>query len=37
MNYSHKTLEAGMATKKASGDDSPLRQGMEKSFRTLPN
>jgi hypothetical protein len=37
MNYSRITLEAGMAMKKASGDDSPLRQGVEKSFRTLPN
>jgi hypothetical protein len=32
MNYSHITPEAGMAMKKASGDDSPLRQGAEKSF-----
>jgi hypothetical protein len=26
-----------MAMKKASGDDSPLRQGAGKSFWTLPN
>jgi hypothetical protein len=37
MNYSRITLEAGMVMKKASGDDSPLRQGTGKSFRTLPN
>jgi hypothetical protein len=37
MNYSHITREAGMVMKKASGDDSPLRQGAGKSFRTLPN
>jgi hypothetical protein len=37
MNYSRITLEAGMAMKKASGDDSPIRQGAGKSFRTLPN
>jgi hypothetical protein len=37
MNYSHITPEAGMVMKKAFGDDSPLRQGAEKSFRTLPN
>jgi hypothetical protein len=37
MNYSRITPEAGMVTKKASGDDSPLRQGAGKSFRTLPN
>jgi hypothetical protein len=37
MNYSHITPEAGMAMKKASGDDSPLRQGAGKSFWTLPN
>jgi hypothetical protein len=37
MNYSHITPEAVMVTKKASGDDSPLRQGAEKSFWTLPN
>jgi hypothetical protein len=37
MNYSHITPEAGMVMKKASGDDSPLRQGVGKSFRTLPN
>jgi hypothetical protein len=37
MNYSHITPEAGMVMKKAFGDDSPLRQGARKSFRTLPN
>jgi hypothetical protein len=37
MNYSHITLEAGMVMKKASGDDSPLRYGAGKSFKTLPN
>jgi hypothetical protein len=37
MNYSCITPEAGMAMKKASGDDSPLRQGAGKSFWTLPN
>jgi hypothetical protein len=37
MNYSHITLEAGMAMKKASGDDSPLWKGVGNSFRTLPN
>jgi hypothetical protein len=37
MDYSRITPEAGMAMKKASGDDSPLRQGARKSFRTLPN
>jgi hypothetical protein len=37
MNYSCITLEAGKAMKKAFGDDSPLRQGAEKSFWTLPN
>jgi hypothetical protein len=37
MNYSHITPEAGMVMKKASGDDSPLRQDARKSFRTLPN
>jgi hypothetical protein len=37
MNYSRITPEAGMVMKKASGDDSPLRQGAGKSFRTLPN
>jgi hypothetical protein len=31
------TLEAGMAMKKAFGEDSPLRQGARKSFWTLPN
>jgi hypothetical protein len=37
MNYSHITPEAGMVMKKAFGDDSPLRQGARKSFRTLLN
>jgi hypothetical protein len=37
MNYSRITPEAGMAMKKASGDDSPLWQGARKSFRTLSN
>jgi hypothetical protein len=37
MNYSRITTEACMAMKKAFSDDSPLRQGVEKSFRTLPN
>jgi hypothetical protein len=37
MNYSRITLETDMAMKKASGDDSPLRHGAGKSFRTLPN
>jgi hypothetical protein len=32
MNYSRITLEAGIAMEKASGDDSPLRQGAVKSF-----
>jgi hypothetical protein len=37
MNYSCITLEDDMVMKKASGEASPLRQGAEKSFRTLPN
>jgi hypothetical protein len=37
MNYACITLEAGMAMKKASGDYSPLRQGVGKSFLTLSN
>jgi hypothetical protein len=37
MNYSRITPEAGIVMKKASGDDSPLRQGAGKSLRTLPN
>jgi hypothetical protein len=37
MNYSRITPKAGMALKKASGDDSPLRHGAGKRFRTLPN
>jgi hypothetical protein len=36
VDYSCITLEAGMVMKKASGDDSPLRQGTGKSFWTLP-
>jgi hypothetical protein len=32
VNYSRITPEAGMVMRKASGDDSPLRQGAEKSF-----
>jgi hypothetical protein len=35
VDYSHITPEAGMVMKKASGDDSPLRQGAGKSFWTL--
>jgi hypothetical protein len=35
VDYSRITLEAGMVMKKASGDDSPLRQGAGKSFWTL--
>jgi hypothetical protein len=37
MNYSRITPEACMVMKKASCDDSPLRQGAGKSFRTLLN
>jgi hypothetical protein len=37
MNYSCITPEAGIAMKKAAGDDSPPRQGAEKSFWTLLN
>jgi hypothetical protein len=37
MNYSRITPEAGMAMKKASGDDSPLQQGAVKSFWMLSN
>jgi hypothetical protein len=37
MNCSRITLEAGMVMKKASDDDSPLREGARKSFRTLLN
>jgi hypothetical protein len=37
MKYSCIIPEAGMVMKKASDDDSPLRQGAGKSFRTLPN
>jgi hypothetical protein len=32
VDYSHITPEAGMVMKKASGGDSPLRQGSRKSF-----
>jgi hypothetical protein len=35
VDYSRITPEAGMVMKKASGDDSPLQQGAEKSFWTL--
>jgi hypothetical protein len=35
VDYSHITPEAGMVMKKASGGDSPLRQGAGKSFWTL--
>jgi hypothetical protein len=35
LDYSRITLETGMVIKKASGDDSPLRQGARKSFWTL--
>jgi hypothetical protein len=37
VNYSHIAPEEGMAMKKTSGGDSPLRQGVGKSSRTLPN
>jgi hypothetical protein len=37
MNYSCITPEEGIIMKKASGDNSPLRQGAGKSFKTLPN
>jgi hypothetical protein len=36
VDYSHITPEAAMVMKKASGGDSPLRQGAGKSFWTLP-
>jgi hypothetical protein len=36
VDYLHITLEAGMVMKKASGGDSPLRQGTGKSFWTIP-
>jgi hypothetical protein len=36
VDYSHITSEATMVMKKASGRDSPLRQGAGKSFWTLP-
>jgi hypothetical protein len=32
VDYSHITPEAGMVMKKASSGDSPLQQGVEKSF-----
>jgi hypothetical protein len=35
VDYSRITPEIGMAMKKASSDDSPLREGAEKSFWTL--
>jgi hypothetical protein len=35
VNYSSITPEVGIAMKKASGDNSPLRQGARKSFWTL--
>jgi hypothetical protein len=36
VDYSLITPEVSMVMKKASGDDSPLRQGAGKSFWTLP-
>jgi hypothetical protein len=36
IDYSLIAPEASMAMKKTSGGDFPLRQGAEKSFRTLP-
>jgi hypothetical protein len=36
VDYSRITPNAGMVMKKASDGDSPLRQGAEKSFWTLP-
>jgi hypothetical protein len=33
VDYSRITPEAGMVMKKASADDSPLRQGVGKSFQ----
>jgi hypothetical protein len=36
VDYSHITPEAGMVMKKVSGGDSPLSQGIGKSFWTLP-
>jgi hypothetical protein len=35
VDYSRITPEAGMVMKKASSDDSPLRQGAGKSFWTI--
>jgi hypothetical protein len=37
VDYSRITSEAGMAMKKASGDDFPLWQGARKSFWTILN
>jgi hypothetical protein len=36
VEYSYSTPEAGMVMKKDSSGDSPLWQGAEKSFWTLP-
>jgi hypothetical protein len=36
VDYSLIVPEASMAMKKTSGGDSPLQQGAEKSFWTLP-
>jgi hypothetical protein len=36
VDYSRITPEAGMVMKKSSDGDSPLQQGAEKSFWTLP-
>jgi hypothetical protein len=36
VDYSHITLEATMVVEKASGRDSPLRQGARKSSWILP-
>jgi hypothetical protein len=36
VDYSHITPKVGMVMKKASGGDSPLRQGTGMSFWTLP-
>jgi hypothetical protein len=36
MNYSRITSKAGMAMKKAAGDDSPIRQDAGLSFWILP-
>jgi hypothetical protein len=37
VDFSRIAPEAAMAMKKASHDDSPLRQGAKKSFWTIPN